>query len=332
MAILRTEPQGTSRGQSECTLPYDKHLRHNFAMTTLNIKETDIPSLQGQTAIVTGGSSGIGLATAKILASRGAGVVILDVCQPTETLPLSVQFRKCDIRRWLELSDAFSQIGRVHIAIANAGVDEDGTYLNDAYNDNGDLLEPNYDVVDVNFRGTLNFVKLALHSMKRNGVQGSIVLTSSATAYSPEQSLPVYSGTKAALINYLRAMRSNLRDTGITINAVAPAATITGLLPAKLAAPIMAAGLPVSSAHFVGLAVVYSAVAMEAKKVQAYGSDTAEWRETSGRWNGRVILTLGERYTELEEPLADCRNTWIGAANLQETRLQQAATDFRNCL
>lgn len=139
------------------------------------------------------------MATAKILASRGAGVFILDICQPTETLPSSVQFRKCNIRRWVELSDAFSQIGQVQIAVANAGIDEDGTYLKDSYNDDGDLLEPNYDVVDVNFRGTLNFVKLALHSMRKNGVQGSIVLTSSATAYSPEQSLPVYSGTKAAV-------------------------------------------------------------------------------------------------------------------------------------
>ncbi|KAK1657953.1 short chain dehydrogenase reductase [Colletotrichum godetiae] len=301
-------------------------------MACLNIKETDIPNLEGQTAIVTGGSSGIGLAAAKILASRGARVVILDVCQPNEALPSSAEFRKCDISRWSDLSDAFSQIGPVQIAIANAGVDEDGTYLNDSYNDNGDLLEPNYDVIDVNFRGTLNFVKLALHSMKRNGAQGSIVLTSSATAYSPEQSLPVYSGTKAALINYLRAMRSNLRDTGITINAVAPAATITGLLPAKLAAPIMDAGLPVSSAHFVGLAVVYSAVAMESEKVQAYGKDNAEWKKTRGRWSGRVILTLGERYTELEGPLANCRDTWMGAENLQETEMQQAATDFRHVL
>lgn len=127
----------------------------------------------------------------------------------------------------------------------------------------------------------------------------------------------------------MRAMRSSLRGTGITINAVAPAATITGLLPADLAAPIMAAGLPVSSAHFVGLAVVYAAVASEPQKVEAYGKDTDEWKQAGGRWNGRTILTLGQRYTELEGPISDCRYNWFGEENLRETKLQQAATDFR---
>ena len=124
-------------------------------------------------------------------------------------------------------------------------------------------------------------------------------------------------------------MRSNLRDTNITINSVAPAATITKLLPADLAAPIIAAGLPVSNAHFVGLAVVYSAVATEKTKVDRYGKDTIEWTRSPGRWNGRTILTLGERYTELEGYFADSKERWFGAENLQQTKLQQAVTDFR---
>lgn len=128
-------------------------------------------------------------------------------------------------------------------------------------------------------------------------------------------------------------MRSNTRDTGITINAVAPAATVTKLLPADLAAPIIAAGLPVSTAHFVGLAVAYSAVATEQQKVHAYGKDTDEWKQRPGRWNGRTILTLGERYTELEGPIGDLSSSWFGDDNVRETKLQQAATDFRrDCL
>ncbi|KAL1853554.1 hypothetical protein Daus18300_011758 [Diaporthe australafricana] len=299
-------------------------------MTTLKIEEEDIPQLDCKTAIITGGSSGIGLATAKIIASRGAEVIILDICQPKEKLPVGVRYHECDISKWSELSAAFSTAGPVHIAIANAGQSEDGSYLNDSYDEHGNLLEPTYNVIDTNFRGTLNFVKLALNSMKKNDIKGSIVITSSATAYSAEQSLPVYSGTKAALINYMRAIRSALRGSDITINAVAPAATITGLLPADLAAPIMAAGLPVSTAHFVGLAVAYSAVASEPQKLEAYGKDADDWKQAPGRWNGRTILTLGQRYTELEGPISDLRQNWFGDDNLRETKLQQAATDFRD--
>jgi hypothetical protein len=134
------------------------------------------------------------------------------------------------------------------------------------------------------------------------------------------------------LINYMRAMRSLLRDSNITINVVVPAATITKLLPMDLAGPILAAGLPVSTAEFVALAVAYSAVAQEPRKVQGYGKDECEWIQRSGRWNGRTILTLGHSFTELEENLSDCRGLWFGHENLEKTKMQQATTDFRDVL
>lgn len=157
-----------------------------------------IQNQDGPDFATTGGSSGIGLATAKIMSSRGAQVTILDICQPQETLPAGIRYQKCDIGNWSELSAAFSTASPVHIAVANAGQGEDGSYLTDAYDEHGNLLEPTYNVIDTNFRGTLNFIKLALNNMKKNSIEGSIVITSSATAYSAEQSLPVYSGTKAA--------------------------------------------------------------------------------------------------------------------------------------
>ncbi|KAF9870659.1 hypothetical protein CkaCkLH20_11965 [Colletotrichum karsti] len=249
-----------------------------------------------------GGSSGIGLAAAKILASKGSKVLLLDIFEPEENLPELIRFRKCDVSQWLDLRNAFADVGPVHIAVANAGRGEDGTYLTDSYDDEGNLLEPNYDVISVNLRGVLNFVKLALNNMKTNGIQGSVVITSSATAYAAEQSLPVYCGTKAALINYMRAMRSTLRDAGITINTVAPAATITKLLPADLAAPIMAAGLPVSSAHFVGLAIVHSATALEPKKVQNLLEDMS--LEEGSAYNERLIsLSKGKAEPDRAVPV-----------------------------
>lgn len=117
--------------------------------------------------------------------------------------------------------------------------------------------------------------------------------------------------------------------SNITINGVAPAATITKLLPQHLAAPIIAAGLPVSSAHFVGLALAYSATATQSRMVETYGKEGQEELQKGGRWNGRVIMTLGDKYTEAEEPLADLKERWLGEENVRLTRLQQTATDFR---
>jgi hypothetical protein len=89
----------------------------------------------------------------------------------------------------------------------------------------------------------------------------------------------------------------------------------------------MAAGLPVSNAHFVGLALVYSAVAQQTHSVEPYGKDSD--KAFGGKWNGRVILTLGDTYTELEEPIAKLRPQWFGEQNAFLTRKQQTATDFR---
>lgn len=127
----------------------------------------------------------------------------------------------------------------------------------------------------------------------------------------------------------MRSLRSSLRAEDITINCVAPAATITSLLPQHLADPIIAAGLPVSSAEFVGLAVVYSAVATQPQIVELYGKDDIDLLKKASRWNGRTILTLGDKYTELEGPIASLRAKWFGPDNMDLTRNQQAATDFR---
>lgn len=74
---------------------------------------------------------------------------------------------------------------------------------------------------------------------------------------------------------------------------------------------------------------MYSAVATQQRRVQTYGKDKNEELWKQERWNGRVILTLGETYTELEEPLADLTPFWMGRESWALTRMQQAATDFR---
>ena len=120
-----------------------------------------------------------------------------------------------------------------------------------------------------------------------------------------------------------------LPQDNITINAVAPASTATPLLPVSFAARVTAAGQPVSLADVVGLALVYSATAQETRRVEDYGKDRDAGDTYNGRWNSRVILTLGDQYTELEEPIADSRAMWLGAENARAMRAQQAATDTR---
>ncbi|KAK4866743.1 hypothetical protein LT330_007906 [Penicillium expansum] len=309
----------------------------------LGKNERDILEANGTVAIITGGSSGIGYAAAQVLASKGATVHILDRNSPKDDDDESYRqnprliVHKCDVSKWDELRGVFDLIGPVDFVFANAGVSESTNYFADTWDATTGLLEePTYDVLDVNLRAVLNVVKLTWSSMKRHQIKGSIVITTSATAYAPEQSLPVYAGGKLALVGLIRALRSVTIQDGITINGVAPATTITSLLPAHLAAPILAQGLPVSSAHFVGLALAYSATATQPRRVDVYGKETEAQRyptttpqENEERWNGRVILTLGDRYSELEEPIADLRPFWFGRENLALTRLQQAATDFR---
>ncbi|KAL8692052.1 MAG: hypothetical protein Q9218_002838 [Villophora microphyllina] len=313
-------------------------------MTSLKIQEEDIPLLSGKVAIVTGGSSGIGLATAHLLSSRGATVHILDRDEPpTGTVEKSskvgtLAFHHCELTSWSLLLNIFTNIGHVDIVIANAGVSEECNYFADEFTKAGGLAEPRYGVIDVNLKATLNVVKLALRAFRmqwsgRRDGGGSLVLTSSATAYSPELSLPVYSATKLAQIGIVRALRPQLPRAefgGSTINAVAPAATITALLPADLAAPIMAAGLPVSTAHHVALAIAWSATARQGWQVEGYGKDPRAVVESEGRWNGRVILTLGDQWTEIEEPHANLRDQWMGKWNADMTALQQVATDVRD--
>ncbi|KAJ6134163.1 hypothetical protein N7523_000485 [Penicillium sp. IBT 18751x] len=299
-------------------------------MTSLQIADHDIPDCTGKIVLISGGCSGIGFSAGKLFAAHGARVLLLDRNPPAEPLNSSrLEYFPCDVTSWSDLLAAFQHAGRVDVAVANAGVSEEADYFADTFDEAGVLVEPAYGVLDVNLRGVLNFTKLAISSMRRLHVSGSIVITSSATAYSPEHSLPVYSAAKLALVGLIRALRSSLPKDDITINAVAPAATITNLLPLHLANPIIAAGLPVSSSDFVGLAVVYSAVASEPRKVEPYGKDSDDWVGTPGRWNGRVILTLGDRYTELEGPLAALREKWFGEENNRLTRQQQIATDFR---
>lgn len=317
----------------------------------MEIKDSDIADFSERVAIITGtyrslvfivysltcftsgGASGIGLATARILASHGAVVHVLDITGPHEAdgpNPGSIRFHRVDVASWPQLLSFFENIGPVHVAIANAGVSQVKDHFASEYDTAGMLLEPEFDVLDVNFKAVLYFIKLGLANFKSHGTGGSIVVTTSATGLFPEQSLPIYSACKAGIIGLVRALRASLPLThDTTINAVAPAATVSRLLPEHLAAPIRIAGLPISTAHHVGMAVAFSADARQEGQVELYGKDDSSALHTPSRWNGRTILTLGDTYTEVEEKLSTLRPAWAGRYATEMTWRQQLMTDFR---
>ena len=124
---------------------------------------------------------------------------ILDLNAPDEKFLDSnsrIHFTACSVTSWSDLCNVFRQIGHLDMVFANAGVSEETDYFQDTFDESGNLQEPTYGVIDVNFRAVVNVIKLSRSIMKKQGTEGSIVITSSATAYAPEQSLPVYSAVK----------------------------------------------------------------------------------------------------------------------------------------
>ena len=154
----------------------------------------------------TGGISGIGLAAVKIFAVHRAHVFALDRNAPQEPLPPNVEFLQCDQTSWNDLRSAFRHVGKLDIAVANAGISEVENYFDDTFDEQGDLLEPSRAVIDVNLVGTLNFCKWAISRMRWQGNGGSVVVVSSATAYAPEHSLPVYSACILAVRGRSRSL------------------------------------------------------------------------------------------------------------------------------
>ena len=107
-------------------------------------------------------------------------------------------YKSCDVTSWVDLRAAFQSVGHVDMVFANAGIGETANYFTDTLDSDGRLQEPPSTVIDVNLKGMLYVIKLSWFAMKQQKSGGSIVITTSATAYVPWQSLAVYSSVKLA--------------------------------------------------------------------------------------------------------------------------------------
>lgn len=166
---------------------------------SFEITSSSLEKLRGKVVIITGASNGLGLAAAQMFSSYKALVTIADLKPPKEPVPNTI-FTCCDVTLWESILSAFEitirKHGRVDALIANAGVGELEDLFLDEIDSAGKLKQPSHVVIDVNLKGVINCVKIAVHYMKKQEEGGSIIMTSSTAGYIAESCLPAYSTTK----------------------------------------------------------------------------------------------------------------------------------------
>ncbi|PVI01154.1 NAD(P)-binding protein [Periconia macrospinosa] len=203
-------------------------------MADFQIKDGDLIGFEGKVAVITGGSSGIGLATVELLASLGALVVSGDIQTPPATGDFL--FVQTDVRSWTDLRKLFKAAkdkhGRVDYVFANAGIGPRADYLNLGVDENGDLMEPNKDTLDINLNSVVNTVTLAAHYIKGQAEGGSIVIMGSSTGLHPVRAVD-YSTAKSGVLGFGRGFARLVEAAGlpIRVNTLAPSWTATQVLP-----------------------------------------------------------------------------------------------------
>lgn len=206
--------------------------------------------MQGKNALVTGGASGIGAATVRLLASRGAHVTIVDLPRAAaagRALADEIEgtFIGADVGDpddWTRVVAAIVRLDYVHL---NAGVVA-GT----------DLFSMSLDDYRRMFRVNVDGVAFGIRAVVPLMSGGSIVATASLAGIGPFADDPVYAATKHAVVGLVRSLAEPLRAKGITINCVCPGMTATGLLTADARAQIESRGLRIMDPRQVADAVI----------------------------------------------------------------------------
>lgn len=177
--------------------------------------------LAGRIAVITGGSSGIGLATAKRFVDEGAYVFITgrrkgELDAAVEHIGRSVTGVQSDASKLADIDRLYAVIkeqkGKLDIVFANAGTGEFAPL--------GQITEEHFDKqFEVNVKGLLFTVQKALPLLQPGG---SIVLNASIVSTKGNQAFSVYSATKAAVRSFARTWCVDLKDRRIRVNAISP--------------------------------------------------------------------------------------------------------------
>jgi NAD(P)-dependent dehydrogenase (short-subunit alcohol dehydrogenase family) len=188
-----------------------------------------IKKLEGKVAVITGGSSGIGLATAKRFTSEGARVYITgrrqsELDEAVKEIGYNAIGVQGDVSNLADLDRLYGTVkqqkDQIDILFANAGVGEISPL--------GQITEAHFDKsFGVNVRGTLFTVQKALPLMPDGA---SIVVNASVASFKGLPGFGVYAATKAALRSFARSWSVDLKDRNIRVNVISPGMVITPIL------------------------------------------------------------------------------------------------------
>ena len=188
--------------------------------------EKHLGKLEGKVALITGGNSGIGLATAKRFVNEGAYVFITgrrksELDAAVKEIGKNVTAVQGDVANLNDLDRLFAQIkkekGKIDIVFANAGIAK--------YAPLGAITEELYDsILDINIKGVLFTVQKALPLLPDGA---SVILNASIVASKGFSSNSVYSASKAAVRSFARTWTTDLKDRRIRVNAISPGSTDT---------------------------------------------------------------------------------------------------------
>jgi NAD(P)-dependent dehydrogenase (short-subunit alcohol dehydrogenase family) len=201
--------------------------------------------LQTSTALITGGASGLGEATARLFVSQGAKVVILDLNEAAGSALESefsgqIKFIKTDVTSESEVQNAldiaFQTFGSIQIVINCAGIaparkivgKADGIYGPHSF----ELFEK---TIRINLIGTFNVMRLAAFAMENNapnpeGERGVIINTASVAAYDGQMGQVAYAASKGGIVSMTLPVARDLAKSGIRVMAIAPGLFETPLL------------------------------------------------------------------------------------------------------
>ncbi|KAL2205525.1 NAD(P)-binding protein [Sarocladium strictum] len=269
-------------------------------MTTYILKDDELVALKGKTVVITGGTTGIGLAALQAAVEQGANVILGDWNEKEGTslankLEDRVLFKHCDVSNWDHVLDLFEaghrKFGVIHSVLSNAGINTHEDLLDEITDaETGRLKPPSLKSLDVNLIGHIYVTKAALHYFaKWPETQCQLIMTSSAGGFFPAPPVYIYCAAKAGVIALMRALRSETVKKNVTVNAVAPWLTVTPMLFDEwLASWTLPKNTPLGVAKALFLPIVRPEI------------------------NGKSFFISGDQIIEFEDTLANAEPEWIG--------------------